>query len=194
MTCAEFESRLSAYMDGELSRWKRWKVQNHLHHCTECREMLEDLQMVDECLVSHITAAPTPDYVTAAVIRRLPAMPPAWRRHGSVLPWAAGLAVAGIQAAALCGAYWWGFHRGTVNGVPDHASVLSGPSLIHSNTVRSDSDSNSPGVWADHNPSTQSAVFLPSSPLSNLPRLPMANRPTFRIAPGSQPVLVHGGN
>lgn len=125
MTCAEFETRLSAYMDGELSRWKRWKVQTHLRACPECQALLTDLESVDACLHCAAEATPAPEYLTGAVMHRVPAMPPAWRRHGAMLPWAAGLAVAGMQAAALCGAYWWGFNRGTVsNGGLDRSGVL----------------------------------------------------------------------
>jgi anti-sigma factor RsiW len=114
MTCADFQDRLSAYMDGELPRWKRWKVQTHLRQCRECAVLLRDLQEVDEALIEGLQSAPAPDYLTGAVMRRLPVLPLAWRRHGGVLPWAAGLAVAGMQVVALYGVYTWGYAQGAV--------------------------------------------------------------------------------
>lgn len=128
MTCADFQNRISPYLDGELSHWARWKVQNHLRHCPECAAMLEDLESVDLCLRDALTANPAPQYLTDAVMRRLPAMPPAWRRTGSTLTWSAGLAVVGMQLLALCGAYWWGFSRGTETGPRvDRTGILSPP-------------------------------------------------------------------
>jgi hypothetical protein len=114
-------------MDGELPRWKRWKVQNHLHNCPECTALLRDLEEVDLCLEVGLAGSPAPEYLTNAVMHRLPAMPPAWRRP-AVLTWSTGLAVAGMQAAALFGAYWWGYSRATEPGAPiDRTGVLSAP-------------------------------------------------------------------
>lgn len=127
MTCEEFQGRLSAYMDGELPRWKRWKVQNHLHNCAECTALMRDLEEVDLCLEVGLASNPAPEYLTNAVLHRLPAMPPAWRRP-AVLTWSTGLAVAGMQAAALFGAYWWGYSRANDTGAPvDRTGVLSAP-------------------------------------------------------------------
>jgi hypothetical protein len=128
MTCAEFQNRLSAYMDGELPRWKRWKVQNHVQRCPECAALMCDLEEVDLHLAVGLNAAPAPEYLTSAVMHRLPAMPPAWRRSGTRLAWSAGFAVAAMQVVALCGAYWWGYSRGTDTGPSvDQTSVLSAP-------------------------------------------------------------------
>lgn len=127
MTCDEFQSRLSAYVDGELPRWKRWKVQNHLHNCPECTTLLRDLEEVDLCMEVALAGSPAPEYLTNAVMHRLPAMPPAWRRP-AVLTWSTGLAVAGMQAAALFGAYWWGYSKANDTGAPvDRTGVLSTP-------------------------------------------------------------------
>lgn len=131
MTCAEFQDRISPLMDGELSHWARWKVQNHLRQCCECAAMLQDLEDVDLCIAEGLAAAPAPEYVTDAVMHRLPAMPPAWRRTGASLTWSAGAAVVGMQLVALGGAYWWGYARGTETGPPvDRTTILSAPGTM----------------------------------------------------------------
>jgi len=127
MTCDEFQGRLSAYMDGELPRWKRWKVQNHLQKCAECTSLMRELEEVDLCMEVGLAVSPAPEYLTHAVMHRLPAMPPAWRRP-AVLTWSTGLAVAGMQAAALFGAYWWGYSKANDTAAPvDRTGVLSAP-------------------------------------------------------------------
>jgi predicted anti-sigma-YlaC factor YlaD len=126
MTCPEFESRLSAYLDGELSRWRRWKVETHVRYCDDCAQMLRELDEVDGAILTCAQEAATPDYLTAAVMHRLPAMPPAqdprraWLRKpvGAVF----ALSVVGAQMVALGGAYWWGFIHGSVQ--PHAASVV----------------------------------------------------------------------
>ena len=112
MTCADFHDRLSAYMDGELSRWRRWKVEVHLRRCQECSRFLWELEEVDQSLRAARDAAPAPDYITPAVMRRLPAMPPVARPRGGLFPALAGVAAVAVQIFALYGAYWWGFVRG----------------------------------------------------------------------------------
>jgi len=156
MTCDEFQGRLSAYMDGELPRWKRWKVQNHLQKCAECTCLMRELEEVDLCLEVGLTVNPAPEYLTHAVMHRLPAMPPAWRRP-AVLTWSTGLAVAGMQAAALFGAYWWGYTKANDTGVPiDRTGVFSAPTprLPSRQSVRGERPSANPavpsggGVWS----------------------------------------------
>jgi len=40
---------LSGYLDGELSHWKRWKVENHMRGCPECAGLLRDLEDMTSC-------------------------------------------------------------------------------------------------------------------------------------------------
>lgn len=90
--------------------------------------MLQDLEDVDLCISEGLASATAPEYVTDAVMHRLPAMPPAWRRPGATLTWSAGVAVVGMQLAALGGAYWWGYARGTETGPPvERTTILSAP-------------------------------------------------------------------
>lgn len=133
MTCVEFQRRLSAYMDGELSRWKRWKVETHVRGCAECAGMLRELVDVDQCLTAGVEhcqeRSAARDSITAAVMGRLPAMPPASRPRPAMRVWATGIAVAALQLVAIGGAYWWGFTHGTQS--PVHGGnligVLQGP-------------------------------------------------------------------
>lgn len=140
MTCPEFESRLSSYLDGELSRWRRWKVETHLRYCSECSQMLRELDEVDGALLNCAQEAAAPDYLTAAVMHRLPAMPPAHDPRRAWLRRPVGTAfavvVAGAQVVALGGAYWWGFLHGSDQ--PHTASVMgtAGNSGGSSNEIR----------------------------------------------------------
>ncbi|MFN3650844.1 MAG: anti-sigma factor family protein [Armatimonadota bacterium] len=128
MTCSEFQLRLSAYLDGELSHWKRWKVQNHLRCCRDCAGLLRELEEVDRCLIGAAEADPAPEYLTGAVMWRLPAMPPAWRPRPLSRPVLTGIALAGMQLMAIAGAYWWGFNHAANRPAPAGASV-TGPGI-----------------------------------------------------------------
>ena len=55
---AAIRSRLGAYLDGELSRWKRWKVDNHLRQCPDCAVLLRELHEVDQALLNRALASP----------------------------------------------------------------------------------------------------------------------------------------
>ena len=194
MTCAEFQERLSRFTDGELSRWTRWKVQNHLHGCAECACLLQELEEVDLCLFSAVEAAPAPAYITESIMRRLPSMPPAWRPRRSVVRWTAGLAVAGLQVVAIYGAYWWGFARGSGTSLqPGSAASVGAPAPLGAASPRGERPAASAGtmprlpLWsAPHrfavpNPAAfaGSAAATPSSPLSQ-PRRGSSARPVFQ--------------
>jgi anti-sigma factor RsiW len=114
MTCCEFQRRLSAYLDGEVPRWTRWKIDLHVRSCSECAQELRDLAMVDEYLAASVERTPAPEYLTGAVMHRLPAMPPARRSARRWTPVMAATALAGAQLVALVGAYWVGFNRGSI--------------------------------------------------------------------------------
>lgn len=134
MTCVDIQNKLSAYTDGELSRWTRWKVQQHLGHCPHCAGVLRELESVDDALLGCLGAEPAPVYLTGAVMLRLPAMPPPWRRPAVVARWAAAGALAGVQLMAVYGAYQWGLARGASPTTPDSsrggvAAPLGGASL-----------------------------------------------------------------
>jgi hypothetical protein len=115
MTCSQFQRRLSAYLDGESSRWSRWKVETHLRYCPDCAGTLREMAAIDSNILAATQAPPCSEYLTGAVMRRLPAMPPARHSRRGMMPWMAGLALAGMQATVLFGAYWWGFIHGSAS-------------------------------------------------------------------------------
>ena len=153
MTCADYQRKLSAYTDGELSRWTRWKVQQHLGHCTDCAGLLGELEEIDVAFTGVIAGDLAPGYLTDSVMRRLPAMPPPWRRPATVVRWATAGALAGAQLLAVYGAYWWGFAaRGAVPGPGVRAGMNApaGPRRepLVDRTVEDRPDGYAlPGVW-----------------------------------------------
>lgn len=182
MTCADFQRKLSAYTDGELSRWTRWKVQHHLEQCPDCAGLLREFEEIDSALLGSVQAEPAPAYLTDSVMRRLPAMPPPWRRPATVVRWATAGALAGVQIMAVYGAYWWGFARGSVR--PEHGGVRGGlsaplggaslrttpmePRLTGRSTERSARPSRPVSVWGRRDLEFPSA--LPESVSSPAPQ------------------------
>jgi hypothetical protein len=125
MTCEEFSDRLSAFHDGEIVGWRRWKVAVHLRSCPDCARELRELEEVDLRLLSSVQQQPAPEYLTAAVMRRLPAMPPA-RYRTNMVRWAVGVGVAAVQVIGMYSAYWWGFARGNhTTGLPEASPSMA---------------------------------------------------------------------
>jgi anti-sigma factor RsiW len=167
MTCSEYQTRLSAYVDGELTRWTRWKVRTHVRCCQECGAMLREIEEVDDLLLAVAHETPAPEYLTASVMRRLPAMPPAWRARQTTVRWVAGLTMAGAQAALLYGAYVAGFLSGSGGqsaglaffpwAVPTPGSHAAAPV-----TRRPAGRPAAPAVWSHPNPGTfDGSSFVP---------------------------------
>jgi mycothiol system anti-sigma-R factor len=40
-TCAEVHHKMYTYLDGEISRYRRWRIQRHLRRCPPCHEGFE---------------------------------------------------------------------------------------------------------------------------------------------------------
>lgn len=185
MTCNEFQNRLSAYMDGELSRWRRWKVELHVRGCSECADVLTELRCVDEGLAAAASAEPSRDYITGAVMFRLPAMPPPSRRR-SVAPWAAAVALAGMQIAALCGAFWWGMSHGTGGTAPRAGlSAVGSPASVPAFSqpvipASASSDAATSGVWGSYRgdyPAARTPVSIHAGNRPGAARLPLSPQP-----------------
>ena len=70
MTCADYQRKLSAYADGELTRWTRWKVHVHVSQCPDCSQLMAELQEADVMMAGFIAETPAPAYVTDAIMRR----------------------------------------------------------------------------------------------------------------------------
>jgi hypothetical protein len=116
MTCDRIEEQLSRYRDGELDRLGEWRVRRHLRRCPRCTAAADDAAELDFAMRLALVEAEPPHYVTGAVMRRLPAMPPA--RPGAWLPargravrWLIGIGCAAAQIAGLWGAYRCGYLR-----------------------------------------------------------------------------------
>lgn len=172
MNCAEYQDRLSAYIDGELARWSRVKLERHLRGCLECRAVMRELQQQDEAIRTAIQALETPDYLSGAVMHRIPALPPA-RRARAVWPWVGGMALAGAQAAALVAAWVWGFQ----SAVRTAGSPSSQPTVSASSN-RGSMLSADPGVMPVAMPamgllgSRPTQVTAPQSPSAVSPSAP----------------------
>src|SRR5437870_9149879 len=103
--CDRVDDELSGYRDGELSRLRRWRIGSHLDRCHRCATAAEELGAVDSQMRHALLASESPEYLTAAVMRRLPAMPPARRRRSGGARWILGAGCAVLQAVSLWGAY-----------------------------------------------------------------------------------------
>jgi predicted anti-sigma-YlaC factor YlaD len=133
---------LNAYLDGELSGWKRERVEQHLAACPTCRHELEVLRFLSQEIqqVSLPQELPSAERFTAQVILRLPRQTeqPA-RRTGRELSWwlaPAALLVAwafvqavfwlsnGVWAAAQAGLL--GEARGWLAPASQGAGILTG--------------------------------------------------------------------
>jgi hypothetical protein len=116
-TCDRVEEQLSSYRDGEMSRLRQWRILAHVQRCARCSAVSSDAEDIDFRMRCALAASEPPDYLAAAVMRRLPAMPPAQYRRGLFRRWPAGMWLMGLgcaiaQLAALWGAYRCGYSRG----------------------------------------------------------------------------------
>lgn len=62
MTCENLQSRLSAYLDGELSGRDMLAVRSHVHECPECAQVLEIERTMKEALASLPAVEPPADF------------------------------------------------------------------------------------------------------------------------------------
>lgn len=106
---------LNAYLDGELSGWRRERIEQHLAGCPDCQAELAALRRLSQALQE---AAFTPDLTpaerfAAQVMLRLPRQPaqPAGRRTAELSWWMAPavilLAWAFVQAVFLLSTGVW---------------------------------------------------------------------------------------
>ena len=85
MNCKSVQSRLSAYIDRELTGHELLSIRDHLRDCTDCR-IEENAVREFKCLLGGLTEIEPPagfaDRLCASVIRSAPAPQPAfsWRR------------------------------------------------------------------------------------------------------------------
>lgn len=77
MTCEMLQSRLSAYLDGELAGRDMMAIRTHVHQCPECAQILEIERMTKEALAGIPSVEPPADFeerliatVMAAPVRK----------------------------------------------------------------------------------------------------------------------------
>ena len=114
--CNRVEDQLSRYRDGEMDRLSEWRIRRHLQRCPRCQAAADDGAELDFGMRLALVEAEPPAYLAAAVLRRLPAMPPArpasWLpARGRAVRWIVGIGCAVAQIAGLWGAYRYGYTR-----------------------------------------------------------------------------------
>jgi anti-sigma factor RsiW len=116
MNNCEFESRLSAYYDGELSPAERLSVESHLNGCGDCREALASMRET-----SALFAASPPAGLSQIARHRLHQNIDRHLERGLVrLSWA----LSGVAASIVLGGSLWLNHASsTVNYLPPESTA-----------------------------------------------------------------------
>jgi len=105
MTHAEWQDRISAFLDGELREADRRSFESHAEGCAECRRAVAEHRQVKEWLkasAARTTDADQPSGSTWESIRRV--VTPRRRAHHA---YAKGLAGALLAASIVVGAVLW---------------------------------------------------------------------------------------
>jgi hypothetical protein len=117
LSCTEVQSRLTAYLDGELDADRGSAVRGHLRECAACRLVARDEAALRDGLRTLPTLDPPPS-LWAGVQAQLAAAEvadakrPAWRRAlARWAPRAPTFAAGGLAAAAAITVLWWRAHR-----------------------------------------------------------------------------------
>lgn len=97
--CRSIEPILAGYADGEATPDDALRVARHLPDCTACRIRLARERRLAEWLEQDLVDLPVSEDFVDAVMRRLPAEPPARRRRRLELATLGGLALACVGAA-----------------------------------------------------------------------------------------------
>jgi len=82
MNCENLQSRLSAYLDGELSGRDMLAVRSHIHQCPECAQILEIERMTKEAIGGLQTIEPPVGFeerLVANVFKTEQKSPRVWR-------------------------------------------------------------------------------------------------------------------
>lgn len=81
MQCRKVQTRLSAYLDGELDSTLRRSISDHFNQCAKCREVLEGLQGLDVLLKGLSTLDTDPEFAEHLVAKVCKESVAADRRH-----------------------------------------------------------------------------------------------------------------
>lgn len=98
--CPAFDDDLKAYLDGELTLLRRFKVRRHLQKCPQCREEIQLMQSLSEEIKVE-DAAPLDVDLRAKILQNAPrnAVAPPKNRRRTVKK--LGLALAGVALVAI---------------------------------------------------------------------------------------------
>jgi anti-sigma factor RsiW len=69
LSCQEVTELVTAYVEGQLSRWDRLRFQLHLGTCRHCRRYLRQLRTAQRA-VARLPAPPMPEDVKEELLRR----------------------------------------------------------------------------------------------------------------------------
>jgi anti-sigma factor RsiW len=132
MTCAELESWIAAYADGELEARRGEIVEEHLAQCAACGKLLAEFTALASALRDGLEIVEAPARLHARVMAALPEPEFAGRRRGSVMPprgWFAffGLAPAAALALWLLASPPAPIAEGTTPGAGEKRTVLDAP-------------------------------------------------------------------
>jgi anti-sigma factor RsiW len=104
MSCSRnSEERLSAYVDGELGPFARWRMDAHLRGCADCAARVQALRGLSERLRREVPRHAAPDALRERLRAQLGAPAPAPRTRTGARPWTwlAGGALAGSAATIV---------------------------------------------------------------------------------------------
>jgi len=69
MNCRGLERNLVSYLYGELSSWKRHRIERHLEKCAACRTLVEQTKATRR-LVGDLSEMKTPDHLDQTILRK----------------------------------------------------------------------------------------------------------------------------
>ncbi len=117
MTCDDVQTRLTAYLDGDLDADRGTVIRGHLRTCDGCRKVAAQEAALRDGLRALPTVDPPPA-MWAGIQAQLAAAEvaesqrPAWRRAlARWTPMLPRLAMGGVLAVAAAGVLWWRAHR-----------------------------------------------------------------------------------
>jgi hypothetical protein len=129
MNCSDFETRIDAFVDGELNEASRDEVRRHLEHCAACRAAVDELRdLLDAARALPRSVEPPRDLLPelrSTLSRRasFPSGPVADPRGGAWLGWA-GLA-ASLLILFTATLIYLGREAGPAPGGPEPALPAS---------------------------------------------------------------------
>lgn len=129
-SCKEYETLISAFLDGELSGEERAETAAHLAACPACRRYFDDLAAIHDVLDRE--EAPLPEGFAEAVMARVRTTPQEGKEEPAVilLHWRRWAALAACCAFAALGLWVFQARSGTMRGASQTILARSAPSVV----------------------------------------------------------------